>query len=344
MTTMLDDQTTQTVQRHMQIKNSKAETIKKLCELLMENSKDEGINFIAEHYPFQTVENSSSRQYTKYEMMKTFLRDGFIDRYSGEKLLFPGIIRLLTLEIPEIFKYHLNWKMSETHMIYWDLFPTIDHIIPIARGGTNEESNWITTSQLRNSAKSNHILTDLGWEILPKGKIEEWDGLCSFFLNWVSKENFEEKYKDTKDWKYISEWKTALIRAQSNDNKMPIEKTKNITTNKLNNNIKRQPMSKYETIETNVRNLGVDALYKYSSTSKIYCVLSPYNSRTKSISTFIIDSPNASPINVVCNLFTERQNNVNVFHILNYPLTVDQIIESLPTEQKAKVNKIRGQK
>lgn len=344
MTTMLNDQTTQTVQR--QIKNSKAETIKKLCEMLLENNKDEGINFIAEHYPFQTVENSSSRQYSKYEMMKTFLRDGFVDRYSGEKLLFPGIIRLLTLEIPDIFKYHLNWKMSETHMIYWDLFPTIDHIIPIARGGTNEESNWITTSQLRNSAKSNHILADLGWEILPKGKIEEWDGMCAFFLNWVSKENFAEKYKDTKDWKYISEWKTALIRAQNIDNKIPIERTKikTLGINKSNNNLISQPMTKYETELTNVQNLGTDSLYQYSPKGKIYCINFPYNSVTKGINTFIIDSPNASPRNVVCTLTQESQINVDVIHIKNYPLTVDQIIESLPTEQKAKVIKIRRQK
>lgn len=341
---MLDDQTNQTAQSTNFKENSKAEIIKKLCELLMENKKDEGINFVTENYPFQTLENSASRQYTKYEMMKTFLRDGFVDRYSGEKLLFPGIIRLLSLEIPDIFKYHLNWKMSETHMIYWDLFPTIDHIIPIAKGGTNEESNWITTNQLRNSAKSNHILTDLGWEILPPGNIEEWDGLCSFFLNWVSKESFEEKYKDTKDWKYISEWKTALIKALNNDSKIPNEKTKNSGTNKSQNNLRSQPMSKYETLVTNVQNLGTDSLYQYSPKGKIYCINYPYNPVTKGISTFIINSPEASPINVVCTLTKESQINVDVIHILNYPLTIDQIIESLPLEQKTKVINVRRQK
>src|ERR1700753_683125 len=96
--------------------NNKATIIHKLCELLSVNKKNEGIDFINENYPFITIDKLHSRQYSKYQMMKIFLRDGFIDRYSGEKLIFPGLIRLLTLEIPDIFKYHTNWKMSETHM------------------------------------------------------------------------------------------------------------------------------------------------------------------------------------------------------------------------------------
>ncbi len=103
-------------------------------------------------------------------------------------------------------------------------------------------------------------------------------------------------------------------------------------------------MNKYEIIVTNVQNLGADSLYQYSPKGKIYCINSPYNSVTKSISTFIIDSPNASPRNVVCTLTQESQINVDVIHILNYPLTVDQIIESLPHEQKTKVINIRRHK
>jgi|JI10StandDraft_1071094.scaffolds.fasta_scaffold2438518_1 hypothetical protein len=103
-------------------------------------------------------------------------------------------------------------------------------------------------------------------------------------------------------------------------------------------------MNKYETAVTNVRNLGADSLYQYSPKGKIYCINYPYNSVTKGISTFIIDSRNASPINVVCTLTKESQINVDVIQILNYPLTVDQIIEALPHEQRTKVIKIRGKK
>ena len=80
----------------------------------MDDKRQESIEFANEHYPF--LNNiPQKRQYSKYQMCKIFLRDGFIDRYSGEKLLFPGLIKILSIELPDIFKYHRNWKMSDIH-------------------------------------------------------------------------------------------------------------------------------------------------------------------------------------------------------------------------------------
>lgn len=140
-------------------------------------------------------------------MCKVYMRDGFIDRYSGGKLLFPGLIRILTLEFPSIFKYHKNWKMSETHMIYWDLFPTIDHLIPIARGGEDNDRNWITTSMILNSAKANWTLDEIGWSLHKEGNLECWDGLIRCFLDMTNKNPAYEKDS------YVHEWKKALLKA-----------------------------------------------------------------------------------------------------------------------------------
>lgn len=153
----------------------KAILIKNICELLLDDKKQECIIFAKENYPF-TDSVPQKRQYSKYQMCKIFLRDGFIDRYSGEKLLFPGLIKIMTIEFPEIFKYHRNWKMSKTHMIYWDLCPTVDHLVPVARGGQDMETNYITTSMVRNSAKSNWTLEEIGWKLHEKGNLENWDG------------------------------------------------------------------------------------------------------------------------------------------------------------------------
>ena len=60
--------------------------------------------------------------------------------------------------------------------------PTIDHIIPVAKGGTNDEDNLVTTSMLKNSAKSLHSLSELGWRLYPEGDLKEWDGLTKWFL------------------------------------------------------------------------------------------------------------------------------------------------------------------
>ena len=142
----------------------KALIIKNLCDLLLEDKKKDCIDFAMTNYPL-AYNPLSKRSYSRDKMCKVFLRDGFIDRYSGVKLLFPGIIMLLTIEFPEIFKYHPNWKISETHMIYWELCPTIDHLVPVARGGQADENNWITTSMVSNSAKSNWTIEELGWKL-----------------------------------------------------------------------------------------------------------------------------------------------------------------------------------
>jgi len=63
-------------------------------------------------------------------MTRIFARDGFIDRYRGSRLIFPPVLRLLSLYLPKEFPYHKNGKMTEGHMAYWELFPTVDHVVP----------------------------------------------------------------------------------------------------------------------------------------------------------------------------------------------------------------------
>jgi hypothetical protein len=110
-------------------------------------------------------------------MTRIFLRDGFIDRYKGDKLVFPPALRLISYYFPDVFPYHKNGKMTEGHIDYWELFPTIDHVVPVARGGQDSPDNWICCSMLTNSIKSNWTLGELGWELLPPGKPEKWSGM-----------------------------------------------------------------------------------------------------------------------------------------------------------------------
>jgi hypothetical protein len=72
--------------------------------------------------------------------------------------------------------------MSETHPAYWEPFPTVDHLVPITKDGTNTEANCVTTSMLRNSAKANWTIEELGWVLYPPGDLERWDGLVHWFL------------------------------------------------------------------------------------------------------------------------------------------------------------------
>ncbi|MDD4713573.1 MAG: hypothetical protein PHP34_09610, partial [Bacteroidales bacterium] len=79
--------------------------------------------------------------------------------------------------------------------------------IPIARGGQDNENNWITTSMIRNSAKSNWTIEEIGWKLHDKGQLDNWDGLINYFLDLT---NINQNYvKDN----YVKDWKTGLLKA-----------------------------------------------------------------------------------------------------------------------------------
>jgi len=165
--------------------SAKSETIFELLSAIIAGRQTDGPAIIRDHYPFVSPA-ASDRKYTLLQMMKVFMRDGFIDRYSGEQLVFPPVLRLISNTFPKEFPFHPNWKMNECHIAYWELFPTIDHIVPVARGGQDIESNWIATSMLRNSAKANWTLEELGWKLLPEGDTNIWDGLTASFLRYAN--------------------------------------------------------------------------------------------------------------------------------------------------------------
>lgn len=166
---------------------------------LLNGNLEEARKSIKTGYPFQMLE-ASKRTYTDKQKMEQFKKDGFIDRYSGQKLVNPGILKVLSYYLPEDFPYHPHWKMEACHNAYWEFVPTVDHIYPVALGGADSEENWATTSMLHNSIKSNWTLEQLQWKLYDAGKFEDWDGLTGLFVELV--EQNEELLKDS----YIKRW------------------------------------------------------------------------------------------------------------------------------------------
>lgn len=193
-----------------------AEIVHKACMQIASNDLDAGAHTIATQYPFQSYQNRG-RRYTPYQSVCVFMRDGFIDRYSGSKLINPAALRLLSVLIPDEFPAHPNWKQSESHIAFWELFPTIDHLVPVARGGNDDESNWMTTSMLRNSAKANSLLDDIGWILHPKGDLEQWDGLTEWVIDYFrnNEKNLPDTVEGRKHRNYIDRWIRASIRAEN---------------------------------------------------------------------------------------------------------------------------------
>lgn len=180
--------------------------ISRVCNALAEEEIEVAKGIVEIEYPHRPL-MPTGRNYTEYQSTKIFITDGFIDRYSGKRLVFPPVLRLLSKLMPELFPFQKNWKMTECHISYWQLFPTVDHIIPVARGGEDEDGNRVTTSMLRNSAKSNWLLEELGWELYPPGELKEWDGLIHWFIEYI------ENHPESLNVPYIYKWHKASIRA-----------------------------------------------------------------------------------------------------------------------------------
>ena len=174
------------------------DAIESVCKKLKQKKPEDAKKIIIKNLKFKPLDNAG-RGYTEVEKTKVFLRDGFIDRYSGKKLVYQPVLRILSKEYPEIFPFHKNWKMSECHIAYWELVPTIDHKKPVSRGGEDEYKNWITTSQLGNSAKSNWTLEELGWKLKASGNLKNWDCMLVWFMEYV-KENKMQKVSYIKNW------------------------------------------------------------------------------------------------------------------------------------------------
>ena len=162
--------------------NDKAAVLTDICAALSRNRPDEAGDILRERYPFVPLTNAG-RRYSIRQMLRIFARDGFIDRYSGTRLVCGPALRLISKRLPAEFPFHANWRTDACHFAFWELVPTLDHIIPVSRGGSDNESNWVTTSMLRNSAKANFTLDELGWSIYTSGNMEDWDGLLGWFVD-----------------------------------------------------------------------------------------------------------------------------------------------------------------
>tara|TARA_Y100000590_G_C15744769_1_gene1021545 strand:+ start:6705 stop:7274 length:570 start_codon:yes stop_codon:yes gene_type:complete len=186
---------------------SKIDTIEHACKKLSNDDLVGAKKIIKKKYPFTSFENKG-RQYTEIQKTKVFLRDGFIDRYSGERLVFPPVLKILSNIMPDEFPYQKHWKTSECHIGWWELIPTVDHLEPVSRGGEDNEKNWVCISQLLNSAKSNWSLEDLGWKLHEQGD-KEWDGMTGWFKEYVKKH--EEVLNDP----YVKKWHNALCSVEN---------------------------------------------------------------------------------------------------------------------------------
>lgn len=151
--------------------------------------------------------NNQARKYTYKDLIELFIRDGFIDRYTGLRLVIPPSLRIISRLIPHAFPYHSNWAEGKCHDSYWDLSATADHLRPVAAGGCDDNDNLVSTSMAANLQKNSIPLDSLGWQIHPAGDDKKWDGLSHFFV--MQCELHPEVFKI----QYFNQWYRAVSAA-----------------------------------------------------------------------------------------------------------------------------------
>jgi hypothetical protein len=146
------------------------------------------------------------RALTKQEQLAIWLRDGFVDRYSPERwrLVHPGALRVLSLHLQDAMPTHLSSGLPRSPAVnaalWWDAWPTVDHVVPRVTFGTNDSANLVCTSWWRNAAKSDRTLSATGWELQEPGSLGDWDGLTSWFRaqvaehDWLARDSFVDKW------------------------------------------------------------------------------------------------------------------------------------------------------
>lgn len=192
-----------------------ADILKIAALFISRNEISTASEFVEREYPFETYVKSKpaerfckdtsqpplmaeQRKYTQKQALQLYTIDGFIDRYSGSKLVCPSALYAISTIIPEAFP--CGEKRSDTHQAFWDLFPSLDHLVPVSGGGKDIEENWITTSMTKNLKKSNISLDELNWSLHPKGNIEQWDGLAAWYMDWSSFHSSANNIRFNKGW------------------------------------------------------------------------------------------------------------------------------------------------
>ena len=113
-------------------------------------------------------------------MAEVFRHDQFTCRLCGKRTIVVQVLRLLSGLYPDLLPDHPNWKWDIGHPIYWTHSTSLEHLVPLSRGGSSGRENLITACYICNDTKSYRLLSELGWELLPPST-HPWDGLTGLY-------------------------------------------------------------------------------------------------------------------------------------------------------------------
>lgn len=131
----------------------------------------------ASHLPRDVPSIRRPRRTVDRQKLETFARDCWVCRFCGARTIDLRVLRCLSRLFPETLPFHPNWKFSESHLVYWTHSTSLEHVVPFARGGPDEPSNFVTTCYACNDARRDLLLEEIGWTLQPVADTD-WRGLA----------------------------------------------------------------------------------------------------------------------------------------------------------------------
>ena len=166
------------------IDNSKADVLIHACLALEAGSVDAAKKIIERDFPFSRYVKDE-RTFTPVEQIKIFMRDGFVDRFTGKRVFLPPVLAVLSKEMPETFPWSSSGDRAKTHQAHEMLSAAVKKVIP--SGSSKDTANLVTVSALNKLSRGNATLADLGQPLLTLDDIASarWDGMTGWFVNYV---------------------------------------------------------------------------------------------------------------------------------------------------------------
>ncbi len=123
------------------------------------------------------------KNFSKTQQLAVWNRDAWHCRYCLAPVFFSPALKLLEELAPGHSYYHRNGKAGAMLPLFQWGWASVDHIRPVTRGGTNEESNLVTACWRCNLSKNDSAPETVAppREITPDLAALRWDGLSSVY-------------------------------------------------------------------------------------------------------------------------------------------------------------------
>lgn len=187
--------------------NDLARALRAAGDVIITHGRPDGETALRDAWPFAASQRAE-RKASDREKLRVFKADGFRCRYTGELLLLPAYLRVLSALYPDAFPYQANWKAEETHPAYWSHTASLEHVEPIAVGGGEHFDNWVTTSMARNQVRSRFPLESLGWAVRPRVRDSDWDGGMTAFITLSAA---DDVLANPLHGSYIARWRKLAV-------------------------------------------------------------------------------------------------------------------------------------